>query len=90
MANKSISEAEIENEIYEIKDRTAREHLIEVKGGDVPPESEDNRLWIKPMTGKYVVPDYQEFIDVRDIVARLDVPLLTEEELDEICRGGDE
>lgn len=86
---KSIPEVKIGNETYEIKDRTAREHLVEIKDGTTPPESPDNRLWIKPRENSYLVPEYSEFEELAETVEDLDSPFLTEEEIEEICGGGD-
>ena len=56
---KSIPEVKIGNEIYQIKDRTAREHLVEVS--PTQPTSEDNKLWIKDQEEEYEVPTTEEF-----------------------------
>ena len=87
MAN-SIPKVKVGNEIFDVKDLTAREHLVEVNENQ--PSSPDNKLWIKEMENDYLVPEYAEFEAVRETVERLDVPVLTEEELDEICDGGGE
>lgn len=56
---KSIPELEVGNEIYQIKDRTAREHLIEID--QTQPTSEDNKLWIKNQEEEYEIPTMDEF-----------------------------
>lgn len=58
---KSIPVVTIGNETYEIKDLTAREHLVEVKPGNTPPASPDNKLWIKNEVHTYEVPTMEEF-----------------------------
>ena len=80
---KSIPEVKIGNETFEIKDLTAREHLIEAKNEQ--PIDENNKLWIKSVEHTFKVPDYEEFEAVRRVANRVDVPVLTKEELDEIC-----
>lgn len=60
---KSIPEVKIGNEVYQIKDRTAREHLVEVS--ETQPESEDNKLWIKNQEEEYEVPTIGEFNDLK-------------------------
>ena len=80
---KSITEVKIGNETFEIKDLTAREHLIEAKNEQ--PIDENNKFWIKSLENTFKVPDYEEFEAVRRVVNRVDVPVLTKEELDEIC-----
>lgn len=62
---KSIPQVKIGNEIYDIKDKTAREHLIEVKEGNVPPTSPDNKLWIKGQDAEYLVPTYDEHNELK-------------------------
>lgn len=58
---KCIPAVTIGNETYEIKDLTAREHLVEVKPGSTPPTSPDNKLWIKNEVHAYEVPTMEEF-----------------------------
>lgn len=57
---KNIPAVTIGNETYEIKDTTAREHLVEVKPGHTPPTSPDNKLWIKDETHVYEVPTMED------------------------------
>ena len=59
---KNIPQVKIGNEVYDIKDTTAREHLVEVSG--TKPTSVDNRLWIKDEQNTYTVPTYDEFESV--------------------------
>lgn len=42
---KNIPAIKIGNDVYEIKDLAAREHMIEVR--DTQPDSDDNKIWIK-------------------------------------------
>lgn len=58
---KNIPAVTIGNETYEIKDLTAREHLVEVKPGNTPPTSPDNKLWIKDEQRTFEVPTMEEF-----------------------------
>ena len=81
---KNIPEIQIGNEIYEIRDATAREHMIEAR--DDQPTSEDNKLWIKSMEHTYLVPEYEEFEEVRNTVDRLNAHVLTTDEIDAICK----
>lgn len=60
---KSIPEVKIGNEVYQVKDRTAREHLVEVS--QTQPTSEDNKLWIKNQEAEYEVPTIDEFNDLK-------------------------
>ena len=84
---KALTEVKVGNETYLFKDATARQYLIEAK--DTQPTNENNKLWIKSMEHSFVVPEYDEFEEVRDAVEELNAPFLTEEELEEICGGGD-
>ena len=63
---KSIPEVKIGNEVYQIKDRTAREHLVEVS--ETQPESEDNKLWIKNQEAEYEIPTMDEFDDLKSAI----------------------
>ena len=42
---KNIPALKIGNDVYEMKDLTAREHMIEVR--DTKPDSDDNKVWIR-------------------------------------------
>lgn len=75
---KSIPQVKIGNEIYDIKDKTAREHLIEMKPGNVPPTSPDNKLWIKGQDAEYLVPTYDEHNELKSALT------LTDEEITKI------
>lgn len=63
---KSIPEVKIGNEVYQIKDRTAREHLVEVS--TTQPTSEDNKLWIKNQEAEYEVPTIDELNDLKSAI----------------------
>lgn len=71
---KSIPSLKIGNQVFEIKDLTARRHLIEVRNDQ--PTSEDNQLWIKEQEEEYQVPTYAEYTallnDFRILKARVD------------------
>lgn len=56
---KNIPYMRVGNEIFEIKDLTAREHLVEVR--DSQPTSPDNKVWIKETEEEVQVPTYKEF-----------------------------
>lgn len=55
----SIPVMKVGNTVYEIKDLTAREHLIEVR--DDQPTSEDNKLWVRETETEHSVPTWEEF-----------------------------
>lgn len=63
---KSIPSLKIGNEVFEIKDLTARRHLIEVNNSQ--PTSPDNQLWIKEQEEEYRVPTYEEFTELQNMV----------------------
>ncbi len=63
---KSIPSLKIGNEVFEIKDLTARQHLIEVNNSQ--PTSPDNQLWIKEQEEEYRVPTYEEFTELQNMV----------------------
>lgn len=65
---KSIPEVKIGNEVYELKDRTAREHLVEVS--TTQPSDENNRLWIKDQEAEYEVPTIDEFNDLKSALGK--------------------
>lgn len=58
----SIPVMKVGNTVYEIKDLTAREHLIEVR--DDQPTSEDNKLWVHETEAEHSVPTWTEFQDL--------------------------
>ena len=58
----SISIIKVGNTIYDVKDLTARKHLIEIRNDQ--PTSEDNQIWIKEQEDEYRVPSYEEFQDL--------------------------
>ena len=80
---KSIPQIKVGNDVFDIKDTTCRDHLIEAKNEQ--PTDENNKLWIKSVEKTFKVPDYEEFEAVRQIAETVNAPLLTQEELDEIC-----
>lgn len=73
---KSIPEVKIGNEVYELKDRTAREHLVEVS--TTQPSDENNRLWIKDQEAEYEVPTIDEFDSLKSALNSLTLPLIPE------------
>ena len=71
---KSIPSVKIGNTTYEIKDLTARQHLIEVNNSQ--PTSPDNQLWIREQEDEFRVPTYEEYTELlnafRILKARVD------------------
>lgn len=63
----NIPSIKIGNTNYDIKDTTAREHLIEVS--TTPPSSTENRLWIKNAENEYQVPTYEEFSNLKSALS---------------------
>lgn len=53
---KSIPAIKVGNEIYELKDLTAREHLFEVRPANDPPTSEDNKIWVHEQADEIIFP----------------------------------
>ena len=53
---KNIPAIKVGNEIYELKDLTAREHLFEVRPANDPPTSEDNKIWVHEQADEIVFP----------------------------------
>lgn len=60
----NIPSIKIGNTTYNVKDTTAREHLVEVS--TTQPSSPDNRLWIKDAGNEYEIPTYEEFSEVKN------------------------
>lgn len=59
---KSISRIKVGNEVFDVKDITARQHLVEVQNDQ--PTSEDNKIWIRETAEEVQVPTYQEFSEL--------------------------
>lgn len=53
---KNIPAIKVGNEIYELKDLTAREHLFEVRPANDPPTSEDNKIWVHEQADEIIFP----------------------------------
>lgn len=64
----NIPSIKIGNTTYNVKDTTAREHLVEVS--TTQPSSPDNRLWIKDAENEYEIPTYEEFSALQSEVAQ--------------------
>ena len=67
--SKILDKLKVNNVVYEIEDRAAREHLIEVNPEQ--PTSEANKLWIKNQETEYEIPTMDEFNILNDKVTVL-------------------
>lgn len=64
----------IGNNLYQVEDSVAREHLVEVN--QIQPASNCNKLWIKTQENEYEVPTIEEFTELQTTVEDVNDELL--------------